>query len=121
MGAVLKNSSLVTMLTYLFLLVPQLVYKTLPISVLVAVLVTLGVLSKQNEVTAFKACGVGLHRLDLQTATGDAQIPRWYLLGLDVHLQLETLFEQCANHRPHHRCGVCRVRRDRHERRSRAR
>ena len=30
---------------------------------LVAVLVTLGVLSKQNEVTAFKACGVGLHRL----------------------------------------------------------
>jgi LPS export ABC transporter permease LptG len=31
--------------------------------VLVAVLVTLGVLSKQNEVTAFKACGVGLHRL----------------------------------------------------------
>ena len=30
---------------------------------LVAVLVTLGVLSKQNEVTAFKACGVSLHRL----------------------------------------------------------
>jgi len=29
----------------------------------VAVLVTLGVLSKQNEVTAFKACGVSLHRL----------------------------------------------------------
>ena len=51
------------MFTYLFFLVPQLIYKTLPISVLVAVLVTLGVLSKQNEVTAFKACGVSLYRL----------------------------------------------------------
>src|SRR2546422_8551430 len=63
MGEMLKNSNLVTMFTYLFFLIPQLVYKTLPISVLVAVLVTLGILSKQNEVTAFKACGVGLHRL----------------------------------------------------------
>ncbi len=63
MGDMLKNSSLMTMFTYLLFLVPQLVYKTLPISVLVAVLVTLGVLSKQNEVTAFKACGVSLHRL----------------------------------------------------------
>jgi lipopolysaccharide export system permease protein len=63
MGDMLKNSSLMTMLTYPFFLIPQLVYKTLPVSVLVAVLVTLGVLSKQNEVTAFKACGVSLYRL----------------------------------------------------------
>jgi LPS export ABC transporter permease LptG len=35
------------------------------VSVLVAVLVTFGVLSKQNEVTAFKACGVSLYRLAL--------------------------------------------------------
>src|SRR5262249_7031156 len=63
MGDMLKNSSLVTMFNYLFFLIPQLVYETLPISVLVAALVTLGVLGKQNEVTAFKACGVSLHRL----------------------------------------------------------
>ena len=62
-GDMLKNSSLVTMFNYLFFLIPQLVYWTLPLSVLVAVLVTLGVLSKQNEVTAFKACGVSLYRL----------------------------------------------------------
>ena len=35
----------------------------LPISVLVAVLVTFGVMTKHNEVTAFKACGVSLFRL----------------------------------------------------------
>ena len=51
------------MFTYLFFLIPQLIYKLLPISVLVAVLVTLGVMSKQNEVTAFRACGVSLYRL----------------------------------------------------------
>jgi lipopolysaccharide export system permease protein len=63
MGDMLRNSNLLTMFTYLFFLTPQLVYKLLPISVLVAVLVTLGVLSKQNEVTAFKACGVSLYRM----------------------------------------------------------
>jgi LPS export ABC transporter permease LptG/LPS export ABC transporter permease LptF len=56
---------LIKVFTHLFFLIPQLVYDTLPISVLVAVLVTFGVLTKQNEVTAFKACGVSLHRLAL--------------------------------------------------------
>ena len=60
MGDMIRNSSLGTMFTYLFFLSPYLIYRTLPISILVAVLVTLGVLSKQNEVTAFKACGVSL-------------------------------------------------------------
>ncbi len=51
--------------TYLFFLAPMLIYNTLPVSVLVAVLVTFGVLTKHNEVTAFKACGVSLHRLPI--------------------------------------------------------
>src|SRR6185295_8889724 len=63
MGDMIRNSTLLTMFKYLFFLIPELVYKLLPISVLVAVLVTLGVLSKQNEVNAFKACGVSLYRL----------------------------------------------------------
>jgi len=51
--------------TYLLFLAPQLIYQTLPIAVMVSVLVTFGVLTKSNEVTAFKACGVSLHRLSL--------------------------------------------------------
>ena len=50
-------------LTYLFFLAPKLIYDSTPISVQVAVLVTFGVLTKQNEVTALKACGVSLYRL----------------------------------------------------------
>lgn len=49
--------------TYLFFLAPKLIYDSTPLSVLVAVLVTFGILSKNNEVTAFKACGVSLYRL----------------------------------------------------------
>ncbi|MEP6534408.1 MAG: LptF/LptG family permease [Bryobacteraceae bacterium] len=48
---------------YLLFLTPMLIYDSTPISVLVAVLVTFGVLSKNNEVTALKACGVSLYRL----------------------------------------------------------
>ncbi|MCU1258712.1 MAG: permease YjgP/YjgQ family protein, partial [Bryobacterales bacterium] len=51
--------------TYLFFLTPKLIYDTLPISVLVGVLVTFAVLTKNNEVTAFKACGVSVRRLGL--------------------------------------------------------
>ncbi|MGI8989368.1 MAG: LptF/LptG family permease [Bryobacteraceae bacterium] len=51
--------------TYLAFLTPKLIYDTLPISVLMAVLVTFSVLTKHNEVTAFKACGVSVRRLGL--------------------------------------------------------
>ena len=51
------------MFTYLFWLSPQLIYEMLPVSVLVAVLAAFGVMSKQNEITAFRACGVSLFRL----------------------------------------------------------
>jgi LPS export ABC transporter permease LptG len=61
---------LYVMLQYLFFLCPQLIYQMLPISVLVAVLAAFGVMSKQNEITAFKACGVSLYRLSAPVLIG---------------------------------------------------
>jgi len=49
--------------TYHFFLTPRLIYDLAPAGVLTGVLVTLGVLSKHNEVTAFKACGISVYRL----------------------------------------------------------
>ena len=49
--------------SYLFFLGPKLIYDSTPVSVLVAVLITFGILSKHNEVTAFLACGVSVFRL----------------------------------------------------------
>jgi LPS export ABC transporter permease LptG/LPS export ABC transporter permease LptF len=58
-----NHITLAKMFTYLFFLSPSLIYQFLPISVLLAVLGAFGVMSKQNEVTAFKACGVSLYRM----------------------------------------------------------
>ncbi|HVN04456.1 MAG TPA: LptF/LptG family permease [Bryobacteraceae bacterium] len=64
LGDIVRNKiPLAKVFTYLFFLTPRLIYETLPISVLVGVLVTFGVLTKHNEVTAFKACGISLYRL----------------------------------------------------------
>jgi LPS export ABC transporter permease LptG/LPS export ABC transporter permease LptF len=64
MGDSIHNKiSLATMFQYLFFLIPEEIYVTLPISILVGVLINLGLLSKNNEITAFKACGVSLYRL----------------------------------------------------------
>lgn len=61
---IVKNHIPMTLVgKYLLFLTPMLIYNSTPISVLVAVLVTFGVLSKNNEVTALKACGVSLYRL----------------------------------------------------------
>ncbi len=60
-----NHTPLARFLTYLFYLTPQLIYTTAPISVLVATLVAFGVLTKRNEITAFKACGISLYRLTL--------------------------------------------------------
>ena len=61
---IIKNHIPMTrVLTYLVFLTPKLIYDSTPISVMVAVLVTFGVLTKHNEVIAFRACGVSIHRL----------------------------------------------------------
>jgi len=51
--------------TYHFFLTPKLIYDSAPMSVLVAVLVTFGILAKNNEVVAMKACGVSLYRMSV--------------------------------------------------------
>jgi LPS export ABC transporter permease LptG/LPS export ABC transporter permease LptF len=61
---ILKNNIPMTLVgKYLVFLTPKLIYDSTPVSVLIAVLVTFGILSKNNEVTAMKACGVSLYRL----------------------------------------------------------
>jgi len=61
---IIKNHpSMTKVLTYHFFLTPRLIYDFTPIGVLTAVLVAFGVLTKHNEITAFKACGISVYRL----------------------------------------------------------
>lgn len=50
-------------LTYLWFLAPRLIYDITPVAVLLSVLVTFGIMAKNNEITAMKASGVSLYRL----------------------------------------------------------
>src|SRR5260370_5517532 len=66
LSAIVKNHiPMSRVFTYLLFLTPQLMYDAAPISVLVAVLITFGILTKNNEITAFKAPGISLYRLAL--------------------------------------------------------
>ncbi len=60
----IKNQiAMSTMIDYLYNLAPKLIYDETPLSVVMASLICFTVLTKNNEVTAFKAGGVSVHRL----------------------------------------------------------
>ncbi len=64
LGDMIKNDiGMPTMIDYLWHLAPSLVYQLTPIGTLVASLICFGILTKYNEVTAFKAAGISVHRL----------------------------------------------------------
>ena len=66
LGDISKNHIPVSMvLNYFRYLVPLMVYQLAPLATLVATLVTLAVMAKNNEVIAFKASGISLYRLVL--------------------------------------------------------
>jgi len=50
---------------YLVFVTPQYFYFVIPLAVLVAALVTIGVLTKNNELIVMKACGISLYRIAL--------------------------------------------------------
>ena len=96
LGDMLANRiPLARFLTYLFYLTPQLIYTTAPVSVLVATLVAFGVLTKRNEITAFKACGVSLFRLALPVLLAAAALS-FVLFGFDHYVLPEANRRQDA-------------------------
>ncbi len=85
LGDMIKNDiSMSMMMDYLFHLAPSLVYQLTPIGVLVASLICFGVLTKYNEVTAFKAGGVSVHRLAAPVLVASL-LASGVLFGLDQH------------------------------------
>jgi LPS export ABC transporter permease LptG/LPS export ABC transporter permease LptF len=56
--------------SYLRYTTPQYVYFILPLSVLLATLVTIGVLTKNSELIVMKACGISLYRVALPMLVG---------------------------------------------------
>jgi LPS export ABC transporter permease LptG/LPS export ABC transporter permease LptF len=63
-GDILRNHiPLTTVGAYLINLTPDMLYQIAPLAVLIAVLVTFGVLNRNSEIIAMKATGISLYRL----------------------------------------------------------
>ena len=56
--------------TYFWYATPQYVYYILPLAVLLAALVTIGLLTKNSELVVIKACGISLYRVALPMVGG---------------------------------------------------
>jgi LPS export ABC transporter permease LptF/LPS export ABC transporter permease LptG len=55
---------------YLWFITPQYVYYIVPLSVLLAALVTIGILTKNSELVVMKACGISLYRVAMPMLAG---------------------------------------------------
>jgi LPS export ABC transporter permease LptG len=63
LGDIFRNKvSLIVVAGYLLNVIPYMLYNLLPMSVLLAVLVTFTVLQRSNELTAMKATGISIYR-----------------------------------------------------------
>jgi LPS export ABC transporter permease LptF/LPS export ABC transporter permease LptG len=76
----------ITVINYFRYLTPYLVYNLAPLGALVAVLVTLGVMSKNNEIVAIKASGISLHRLIVPLLVAGAILAGAMLLVDETYL-----------------------------------
>jgi LPS export ABC transporter permease LptF/LPS export ABC transporter permease LptG len=64
LGDILRNQvSPVVVAEYLLNVSPYFLYNIMPLSILLAVLVTLGVMQRSNEITAIKATGISIYRI----------------------------------------------------------
>src|SRR5256886_3866855 len=64
LGDILRNQvSPLTVGEYLLNVAPYFLYNTTPLCMLLAVLVTFGLLQRSNEITAIKATGISLYRI----------------------------------------------------------
>lgn len=87
-----RNIPFLDVIEYFAFLTPYLTYNLLPLAALVAVLITLSLLAKNNELTAIKASGISLYRLSVPLLLAGAA------LGLGMFV-LDDLYLPYANQR----------------------
>jgi len=76
LGDIIRNRvPLVTVGEYLVNVLPGMIYLMMPMAVLIAVLVTFGLLQRWNEVTAMKATGISVYRVALPVLVFAAILP----------------------------------------------
>jgi lipopolysaccharide export system permease protein len=69
-----NNASPHQIVSYFFFMIPMMVSQTIPVSVLIASLITFSSLSKNSEIVAMKANGISLYRSSLPVIIASALI-----------------------------------------------
>ena len=86
-GDIVRNHiPLATVGAYLFNLAPSMAYTITPLAVLIAVLVTFGVLNRNSEIVAMKATGISLYRLVIPIISISAVLALCLFLFDDYYL-----------------------------------
>jgi LPS export ABC transporter permease LptF/LPS export ABC transporter permease LptG len=80
------NVPFMIVVKYFVFLIPYSVYQFTPLGALVSVLVTLGTMSKSNEIVAFKASGISLYRLAIPVLISGLAIAAALLILDDTYL-----------------------------------
>jgi LPS export ABC transporter permease LptF/LPS export ABC transporter permease LptG len=80
------NVPFMIVVDYFRYLIPYSVYQFTPLGALVAVLVTMGTMSKNNEIVAFKASGISLYRIALPLLLSGCAIGASLLILDDTYL-----------------------------------
>jgi LPS export ABC transporter permease LptF/LPS export ABC transporter permease LptG len=80
------NVPFMVVVNYFRFLIPYSVYQFTPLGALVSVLVTLGILSKNNEIIALKASGISLYRIALPILIAGLTIAAALLILDDAYL-----------------------------------
>jgi len=84
---ILRNQiSPLTVGEYLLNVVPYFLYSTTPLSMLLAVLVTFGLLQRSNEITAIKATGISLYRIIIPVLIVSAMVAGVLFLSDQLYL-----------------------------------
>lgn len=59
------RASVILIFKYLILKLPSFIYYIMPMTILLSTVICIGVLSRHNEITVMKSCGMGLHRITM--------------------------------------------------------
>lgn len=87
LGDIMRNQvSPLTVGEYLLDVVPYFLYNTTPLSMLLAVLVTFGLLQRSNEITAIKATGISLYRIIVPVLLASALVAGVLFLSDQLYL-----------------------------------
>jgi LPS export ABC transporter permease LptG len=60
-----NHSSILTVILYFIFYTPQMLFWIVPLTILLAILINLGTMTKSNEILAIKAAGMSLYRLSI--------------------------------------------------------